>query len=122
MKATSILTFGMIILLFMACQSEDESMLASSELPAWLEEQIKEDELIISSDSTRMPIYGAWIRYEFENSYYFEYDNPVSSLSRNPYSWQGNRVDWTQSPYIDYWDKRCCKKYIWMAPRYIRVE
>jgi len=70
-------------------------LISSAEIPDWLQEQIEEDEKIIDSDPKRMQNYGAWIRYEFNNAYYFEYDNPLSSLSRNPYSQEGIRIDIT---------------------------
>lgn len=122
MKIVKFLTIIIILLLSVSCEKEKEFLISSSEIPDWLQEQIKEDEKIIASDTARMPNYGAWIRYEFENEYYFEYDNPLSSLSRNPYSWKGVRVDVTQSPYTNYWKDKCCEKYVWKAPKYEILE
>ena len=47
-----------------------------------------------------------------------EYDNPLSSLSRNPYSEAGVRVNTMEEPYIEYWDNKCCETFVWKAPKY----
>jgi len=122
MKTIAALSFCTILLLISGCQTEDERMMSNAELPAWLADQIQEDEAVIARDTTRLPNYGAWIRYEFRDTVYFEYDNLLSSLSRNPYSWAGVRIDLTQPPYTAYWEKRCCEQYVWSAPKYTMPE
>lgn len=122
MKTVSCFTFITILLLTVACEKEKDFLIPASEIPDWLQAQIKEDEKTIASDTKRMPNFGAWIRYTFNNEYYYEYDNPLSALSRNPYSWKGVRVDVTQVPYTNYWQDKCCEQYVWKAPKYTALE
>lgn len=122
MKTIRFLPVVIILLLFVACEKEDNFLISSVEIPDWLQEQIEEDEKIIDADPKRMQNFGAWIRYEFNDAYYFEYDNPLSSLSRNPYSQEGIRVDITQSLYTNYWKDKCCEKYVWKGPKYSALE
>jgi len=65
-----------------------------------------------------MQNYGAWIRYEFKGNTYYEYDNHLSSESRNPYSHEGSRINITVLPYTDYANNKCCKQFVWKAPKY----
>ena len=111
-----LLIFFTITLLLSAC--EKDYLVPSNEVPEWLKERIAEDEATIKEDPKLMPNYGAWIRYEFNNESYYEYDNPLSSLSRNPYSEAGVRVNTMEQPYIEYWDNKCCEIFVWKAPKY----
>ncbi|QHT70721.1 hypothetical protein GXP67_30765 [Rhodocytophaga rosea] len=121
MKSLHILTTVVLFLLITAC-SKDDYGLAKKNIPNWLKDQIKEDEKTIASDPSLMPNYGAWLSYQFNGKTYFEYDNPLSSLSRNPYSWEGVRVDISQPPFTSYWNDKCCEQYVWKAPKYKRFE
>jgi hypothetical protein len=103
---------------FLLSACEKDYLVPSNEVPEWLKERIAEDEATIKEDPKLMPNYGAWIRYEFNNERYYEYDNPLSSLSRNPYSETGVRVNTMEEPYVDYWDNKCCEIFVWKAPRY----
>ena len=122
MKTVQFLIVATILLVTVACEKEENFLISSTEIPAWLQEQIEEDEKIIDADPKRMQNFGAWIRYEFNDAYYFEYDNPLSSLSRNPYSQEGIRVDVFQAPYTNYWKDKCCEQYVWKGPKYSALE
>ena len=122
MKTARFLTLATLLLLSVSCEKEEDLLIASADIPDWLYEQIQEDKKIIEADPKRMQNFGAWIRYEFNHAYYFEYDNPLSSLSRNPYSQAGIRIDVTQAPYIHYWSDKCCEQYVWKAPKYLALE
>ena len=74
----------MMTLLVNSCEN-DYYLIPANEVPKWLKEKIAEDEATIKEDPKLMPNYGAWLRYEFNDERYYEYDNPLSSLSRNPY-------------------------------------
>ena len=103
---------------FLCFSCEKDYLIPSNEVPEWLKEKISQDEAIIKSDPKLMPNYGAWLRYEFQGEKYYEYDNPLSSLSRNPYSQDGVRVNTTIAPFTDYWNDKCCEKFVWKAPNY----
>lgn len=112
----NIITLIVITLFGISC--EKDYLIPNSEVPKWLREKISADEATISSDPKLMPNYGAWLRYEFQGYRYYEYDNPLSSLSRNPYSEAGVRVNTMVVPYTDYATRKCCERYVWKAPRY----
>ena len=76
------------------------------EIPGWLKDKIAQDEKIIESDPKLMQSYGAWIRYAFEDDYYYEYDNPLSSVIRNLYSEDGDSVDTTVASLTDYGNEK----------------
>ena len=120
MKALYLFTFFTLIALT-SC-STDEYDLDGQSIPKWLKDQIKADESTIAGSPGLMPNYGAWLKYKFEGKTYFEYDNPLSSLSRNPYSWEGTRVDVSQAPFTSYENDKCCEAYIWKAPNYKKLE
>ena len=65
-----------------------------------------------------MQNYGAWLSYEFNGEIYYEYDNPLSSLSRNPYSHDGVSVNMTVAPFTNYEQDKCCEKFVWIATNY----
>jgi hypothetical protein len=114
MKKTHLLIIG--TLLCFSC--EKEYLIPKNELPGWLKDEISQDEKIIKSNPKLMQSYGAWIRYEFKSEFYYEYDNPLSSESRNPYSQDGVWINTTISPFTDYWDDKCCERFVWKAPNY----
>jgi hypothetical protein len=114
MNKTGLFILGVI--LCFAC--EKEYLIPKNEIPGWLKDKISHDEKIIKSDPKMMENYGAWIRYEFEDETYFEYDNPLSSTSRNPYSQEGTRINTTLLPFTEYWNNKCCEKFVWKAPKY----
>jgi hypothetical protein len=103
---------------FLLLSCEQEYLIPANEVPKWLRERIAEDEATIKEDPKLMANYGAWIRYEFNNEKYYEYDNPLSSLSRNPYSETGVRINTLEEPFTEYWNQKCCEKYVWKAPNY----
>ena len=109
-------TLSSILLVLISCNTDDCP--CESGIPAWLQNRIEEDQLIIESDPDLMQNFGAWFSYEFNDRIFYEYDNPLSSLSRNPYSKEGVRIDLTEPEFANYWDERCCEKLIWKAPGY----
>ena len=93
-------------------------MIPDNEVPKWLKEKIAEDEATIKEDPKLMANYGAWIRYKFNDERYYEYDNPLSSLRRNPYAESGERINTQESPFTEYENRKCCENYVWKAPGY----
>ena len=106
-----------IVLLFFSCGKDNSS--SNNDFPQWLKDQIAQDESTIKADPKLMQNYGAWLSYEFNGEIYYEYDNPLSSLSRNPYSQDGVRVNLTVGPFTNYLKDKCCEKFVWKAPKYL---
>ena len=111
-------TFLLFAIILFCSSCEKDYLIPDSEVPDWLKDKISQDEATIKSDPKLMPNYGAWIRYEFQGEKYYEYDNPLSSMSRNPYSGTGDRINTTIAPFTDYWNNKCCEAYVWKAPNY----
>ena len=108
-----------ILIISIICIScEKTFLIPEDEIPDWLKKSILKDEEIIKSDPKLMQNYGAWIRYEFKGVMYYEYDNPLSSESRNPYSQDGVRIDTTVAPFTEYGKDKCCERFIWKAHKY----
>ncbi len=105
-----------VVIVCFACSRNVEN--PQHTVPAWLKCKIAQDEAIIKSDPKLMQSYGAWIRYEYMGQPYFEYDNPLSSLSRNPYSKEGDRINTDATPFTNYWSEKCCEYIVWKAPYY----
>ena len=111
-------TFFLLAIILTCLSCKKDYLIPNNEVPSWLKDKISQDEATIKSDPKLMPNYGAWIRYEYQGDKYYEYDNPLSSLSRNPYSEAGVRINTTVSPYKAYWNDKCCKIFIWKAQNY----
>jgi len=112
--------FFFTIALFLSACAKDNST-SDSDIPEWLKLKIEQDEATIKAHPELMQNHGAWYSYEFNGAIYYEYDNPLSSESRNPYSFAGVRVIITEAPFTDYWNQKCCEKLVWEAPHYNRI-
>ena len=113
------LYFIIIALLFFSC-GKDNSIF-ESDIPEWLKVKIAQDEATIKTDPKLMQNYGAWYSYEFKGETHYEYDNLLSSESRNPYSKDGFRINTAEKPFTDYWNQKCCEKLVWKAPNYQKL-
>jgi hypothetical protein len=91
------------------------------EIPTWLKTRISQDEQIIKQSLNSGVAYGAWLRYKWQNENYFEYHNilSVSSSFPIPFSVNGDSlIVISGGTNSDYWTKKCCKQYVWKAPKY----
>ena len=114
-KIGLIFTFSLI---FFSC--EKNSFVPENEIPDWLKTSISNDEQKIKEAPKAMSAWGAWLRYKWENEYYFEYENPLSSSLYIPISVNGDSL--YISPYdtnVEYFKGKCCKQYVWKGPLYI---
>lgn len=122
MKTAPLLPFLLLLMVTVACQNDDDSAPTSVPVPSWLQYQIEVEKALIATDSTQLPNYGAWIQYRFKDDLYYEYDNPLSSLSRNPYSIEGERMNLADVTFTNYWNERCCERYVWQGSRYTKLN
>jgi hypothetical protein len=104
-------------LIFFSC--EKNSLVPENEIPDWLKTRISQDELKIQENPKYMTSWGAWIRYKWQNEYYFEYHNVVSSSSPRAISTKGDTLKiWANDINTDYYKEKCCKAFVWKAPKY----
>ena len=117
MKSLFCLTLILSIFLFTDCNKN--KFIPDDEIPQWLKERIAEEEAIIDSSEHSESFISVWIRYEFRDQYYFEYDNPLSSVMFEIYNFDGEGFNSSDEEYIKtYHDGKCCKRYVWKSPGY----
>ncbi len=111
-----VLTFA-LSLFFFSC--EKDYLIPDKEVPEWLKTRINQDEQIIKDSPQLMNAYGAWLRYEWQNEYYFEYHNELSSSSPRAISAKGDTLQFPANyANSDYYKEKCCRQLVWKAPKY----
>ncbi len=104
-------------LIFFSC--EKDYLIPDKEVPEWLKTKINQDEQIIKDSPQLMNSYGAWLRYDWQNEYYFEYHNVLSSSLPQPISTKGDTLHiYATDINTDYYKEKCCKQYVWKASEY----
>jgi hypothetical protein len=109
----------LLIFPFVIFSCNKDYLVPGNEVPGWLKTKIRQDEQKISDTPKLMYAYGAWLRYRWQNEYYFEYHNVLSSSSPIPISFNGDTLHinaWDIN--TDYYKEKCCKQYVWKAPEY----
>jgi len=109
----------LVIILFsistLSC--EKNYLIPEKEIPDWLKSEIKVSEQRIQDNPKCLSAWGAWTRSEWQNEYYFEYINPLSSFLCGPISQKGDTLNiYTGTAYLDYGKERCCTHYVWKGP------
>jgi hypothetical protein len=102
-----------------SCEKWPDFLIPSSEVPRWLKERIAHDEKAIESNPQSGLDPSAWIRYQFEGKYYFEYRNSFSSLGPEKFNYDGVKIMLNQEPYLNFETDKCCKQFVWKGPSYI---
>lgn len=114
------LLFLLPAMMLISC--ERQYLLPSDEVPGWLKIRIAEIEDQINSNPRSGLDVGAWVRYEYQDQYYFEWHNLLSSSFPPIYDFDGDMMtfSWNSTDVLDSnanWDDyqkdKCCKKYIW---------
>jgi hypothetical protein len=115
------LIFTLTLVFCLSACTKDPFLIPSSEIPKWLQEKITQDEKTIKTDPESGPSITAWIRYKYDNSYYFEYHNMVWSSGPWYYDFYGNKLIFSDNPafFQDYNSNKCCKQYVWRGTNYI---
>jgi len=106
---------------FMFISCEKDYLIPDKNVPDWLKSKINQDEQIIKQSPNSLVSYGAWLRYKWQNEYYYEYHNimSVSSSFPIPFSVNGDSlIVISGGTNSDYWTKKCCGQYVWKAPNY----
>ncbi|NWJ51289.1 MAG: hypothetical protein HXX14_10520 [Bacteroidetes bacterium] len=111
-----IVLFTLFSLFLISCKKEHN--IPANQVPDWLKSDISKQEQLIKDSPKLMNAYGAWLRYEWKNEYYFEYHNDLSSSSPLAISMKGDTLRiWANDINTDYSKEKCCKVYVWKAPK-----
>lgn len=112
-----------------ACKKE-EDVTKEIDIPLWLQEEIDMYEKELEDDPNSYNSYGAWMRYKYNDQYFFEYENMLSS-----YSWGSIMYDYDGVVYYDndlpntdaavlsdYDDLKCCMEYVWKGENHFELS
>jgi hypothetical protein len=95
-------------------------LIPDNEVPTWLKSDIEQQQnKILTSPKSTAP-YGAWIRFNWNNDYYFEYHNYLSSSSPKAISFNRDTLHIIANDInTDYGKNKCCRTFVWRAPKYL---
>jgi hypothetical protein len=108
----------LLIFSFLLFSCEKENLIPASEIPDWLKDRIAQDEIDIESGNRPDLEIGAWIRFKYLDTHYFEYHNLLSSSGPTIYDWDGDSRPFNQEELLKYGQEKCCKQYIWKGSSY----
>jgi len=112
-----ILLLLMPALLLISC--EKSYLVPAAQVPEWLEDRIAETEKEIRSNPKSGLDICAWVRYTYEDDYYYEWINLLSSHWPHLYNQKGELMTFDSMDIHRYYDEKCCKKFIWKGANYI---
>lgn len=101
-------------ILLISC--EKQYLVPADEVPEWLKTRIAEIEDEIEANPKSGLDIGAWIRYEYNDQYYFEWHNLLSSSFPPIYDTDGNIMTYSWDNSSGYQKDKCCKKFVWKGP------
>lgn len=111
------IVFSLIFILYLfSCAEENQP--ADTEIPAWLQDIIEQNEEELKKDEGALVSITAWVRFTYRDAYYFEYHNPILSSMPPVHDWEGTLVQFDQESFDDYSQQKCCKWYVWKGPSY----
>jgi hypothetical protein len=104
-----------LCVIFISC--EKDYLIPAKEVPEWLKSKIRQDEKTIKDSPQNMKSYGGWLRYKWQDEYYFEYHNVLSSSMPQPVSAMGDTLHiYVFDTTSDYYNTKCCMEYVWKGP------
>jgi hypothetical protein len=104
---------------FFLISCEKDYLVPKKEVPEWLQTRISQAEKSIKENPKGLTAYAAWIRYKWQNVYYFEYHAAASSSS--PLAISTTQDTLRLNPWdttTDYYKEKCCRQIIWKGPKY----
>ncbi|HEY5124515.1 MAG TPA: hypothetical protein VIK14_12350 [Ignavibacteria bacterium] len=115
MKKLALMFF--ISIMFFSCAKD--YLIPNKEVPDWLKTKISQDEQEMKDFPQSWKYYGAWVRYNWQNEYYFEYHNVLSESLPKPISAKGDTLHfYVFETTTDYYKEKCCKEFVWKAPEF----
>ena len=111
MKMKKLLLILLPALMLVSC--EKSYLVPDDEVPAWLKDRIAETEKEIRNNPHSGLTISAWIRYSYDQDYYFEYHNLLSSSYPPIYNYRGDMMTFSWDNNDSYQQDKCCKEYIW---------
>ncbi|MBW6501726.1 MAG: hypothetical protein K0B05_10065 [Bacteroidales bacterium] len=114
----TIVAMSLLFFLFLA-SCEKEYQVPPNEIPGWLKLIIDQDEQFYKDNPKSMVAYGCWVRYSWQNDYYFEYHNVLSSSSPRAISYDRDTLKiWANDINTVYCKEKCCRAYVWKGPKF----
>ena len=115
--------FALLLLTFIltSCEKWPDFLVPDSDVPKWLKERIADDVKTIESNPQSGLNFAAWIRYSYNDKYFYEYVNLISSAGPKTYNSDGTEFMYTENNYTDYQSNKYCLTYIWQGPSYIDI-
>ena len=93
MKKIALMLFCALVLF--SC--EKDFLIPGNEVPEWLKSKIEQDEQMMIDHPSSCLYYGAWLRYRWQDEYYFEYHCSCSSSSPRAFSKKAIRFIFMQT-------------------------
>ncbi|HLN54803.1 MAG TPA: hypothetical protein VK207_02360 [Bacteroidales bacterium] len=109
--------FIMLLLLssVFSCRKETYSDAA---VPEWLKLRISTDEAMIKSNPQLGLDAAAWLRFEWQSSYYYDYINLNNSSGAETYTSDGQKLSFSAESLATYRKERCCEHVVWRGQSY----
>jgi hypothetical protein len=116
-----ILSFLFVFFLVLTSCEKKDVLVPGNEIPGWLKDQIQDYNLALQQNPKNLPIsVRAWIRYKWNNEYYFELNDMLSSTFAYPISFDQDTLKVCPvCSGTDYYDHKCCKQYVWKGDNFI---
>jgi hypothetical protein len=115
MRKIALMLFTSVM--FISC--EKGYLIPDKEVPEWLKLRINSDEQMMNDYPSSCLYYGAWLRYIWQDEYYFEYHCSCSSSSPRAISVNGDTLHVLANDVnTDYYKGKCCRQLVWKAPKY----
>lgn len=122
-KLTIFLVFLIVVI---ACKKDNQIdtpgfLIPEHEVPVWLKTQVEQK-------SNKDVTLTAWVRYSWQNAYFFEKLDVTSSYSYSlPVSFNGDTLftfsqdDSNSELFKRYEEEKCCEVYVWKSTDYSAV-
>lgn len=110
-----VVLFSLIAFIALSCKKDVYTDAAD---PDWLKDRIAADEETIKNYSQSGLDMAAWIRYEWQSLYFYDYINPNNSSGSETYTYEGERIYFSYVALAQYHAERCCEVMVWKGAKY----
>ena len=106
----------LFIIITLSCEKTGIDL--SPDIPQWLANRIEADKLEAGTEIHSESAVSAWVRYSYQDKYYFENVSLFSSLWPKVYRSDRTEFEFSDSGYSNYQTGKCCKLILWKGPLY----